>query len=106
MLRWLAVGLTMVAAAPDPAAARPAHTTGVPATGIHTSGAGQDARGALRPGAVGGSGVRAGGPATGANLPLHSGGRESSGWYQSGFGGTLNPGWGYGFGPNLGGLGH
>jgi len=28
-----------------------------------------------------------------------------SGWYQRGFGGTLNPGWGYNFGPNLGGLG-
>jgi hypothetical protein len=27
------------------------------------------------------------------------------GWYQRGFGGTLNPGWGYNFGPNLGGLG-
>ena len=34
-----------------------------------------------------------------------------SGWYNRGFGGTTNPGWGYGFGPNLGGsnlggLGH
>jgi hypothetical protein len=28
-----------------------------------------------------------------------------SGWYQRGVGGTLNPGWGYNFGPNLGGLG-
>ena len=28
---------------------------------------------------------------------------DGSGWYQSGFGGTLNPGWGYNFGPSLGG---
>jgi hypothetical protein len=98
MLRWLAVGLTMIAAAPDPAAAKPAHK-GVPASGIHISGVGQDARAALRSGAAGGS-------ATGANLPLHSGGHERSGWYQRGFGGTLNPGWGYGFGPNLGGFSH
>jgi hypothetical protein len=44
----------------------------------------------------------------GANLAPHLGslGRTgSSGWYQRGFGGTLNPGWGYNFGPNLGGLG-
>jgi len=31
---------------------------------------------------------------------------EGSGWYSRSFGGTTNPGWGYGFGPNLGGLGH
>ncbi len=32
-------------------------------------------------------------------------GHPSSGWYQRGWGGTLNPGWGYNFGPNLGGSG-
>lgn len=35
----------------------------------------------------------------------HLGSPAGSGWYQPGFGGTLNPGWGYNFGPNLGGLG-
>lgn len=33
-------------------------------------------------------------------------GHENSGWYNRGWGGTTNPGWGYGFGPNLGGPGH
>ncbi len=28
---------------------------------------------------------------------------HESGWYHRGFGGTLGPGWGYGFGANLGG---
>jgi hypothetical protein len=37
--------------------------------------------------------------------PRHESPALSSGWYQRGFGGTLNPGWGYNFGPNLGGLG-
>ncbi len=33
-------------------------------------------------------------------------GHEGSGWYHRGWGGTLDPGWGYGFGHNLGGSGH
>jgi hypothetical protein len=33
-------------------------------------------------------------------------GHQGSGWYQRGFGGNLNPGWGYNFGPQLGGPGH
>jgi hypothetical protein len=41
----------------------------------------------------------------GAGPVPHLGGHAGSGWYQPGFGGTLNPGWGYNFGPNLGGIG-
>jgi hypothetical protein len=33
------------------------------------------------------------------------GSQDGTGWYSRGFGGTLNPGWGYGLGPNLGGSG-
>jgi hypothetical protein len=43
---------------------------------------------------------------TGANPASHFGSHESSGWYQRGFGGTRDPGWGYNFGPHLGGFGH
>lgn len=32
-------------------------------------------------------------------------GAAVSGWHSGGFGGTLSPGWGYRFGPSLGGLG-
>jgi hypothetical protein len=52
--------------------------------------------------------TRLGSAYRGANLAHHLGSHGSnagSGWYQPGVGGTLNPGWGYNFGPNLGGLG-
>jgi hypothetical protein len=102
MLRWLAVALAITAAALDTAAAKPVHRTGPSASGgALMSGAGQDRRAPFR---SGGSGVTSS-PAAGAYAPPHSGGHENSGWYQRGFGGTLNPGWGYNFGPNLGGLG-
>jgi hypothetical protein len=41
----------------------------------------------------------------GVNHRLDVGGHEGSGWYHRGWGGTMDPGWGYGFGPNLGGSG-
>ncbi len=50
-------------------------------------------------------GNRAGSAYRGASPAPRLGNRASSGWYQPGFGGTLNPGWGYNFGPNLGGIG-
>ena len=50
-------------------------------------------------------GVRPGGGYAGATPRFGFGGHEGSGWYQPGWGGTLNPGWGYGFGPSLGGVG-
>jgi len=34
-----------------------------------------------------------------------TGAHAGSGWYQPGFGGNLSPGWGYSFGPRLGGSG-
>jgi hypothetical protein len=52
--------------------------------------------------------TRLGSAYRGSNLAPRLGSRGSnggSGWYQPRFGGTLNPGWGYNFGPNLGGLG-
>ena len=51
-----------------------------------------------------GSGLRDGGYGH-TSLPHDFGGHQG-GWYQRGWGGTLNPGWGYQFGPNLGGFGH
>ncbi len=42
-----------------------------------------------------------------ARTPGHYGNLGSTGgWYHQGFGGTSNPGWDYGFGPRLGGIGH
>jgi hypothetical protein len=41
----------------------------------------------------------------GASPAFQLGSPESSGWYQHGFGGTGDPGWGYNFGPHLGGFG-
>jgi hypothetical protein len=50
-------------------------------------------------------GNRVGSAHRGAGISPHSSSPGLNGWYQRGFGGTLNPGWGYNFGPNLGGLG-
>jgi hypothetical protein len=54
----------------------------------------------------GGSGLRPGNGYGRTNSTHDLGSPPSSGWYQRGWGGTLNPGWGYGFGPNMGGSGH
>lgn len=54
---------------------------------------------------IGGYGLRGSGEA-GAMLRRDDAGTHAgSGWYQPGWGGTLNPGWGYSFGPRLGGSG-
>ena len=42
---------------------------------------------------------------TGISRRSGIGSGDSTGWYSRGFGGTLNPGWGYGFSPSLGGSG-
>jgi hypothetical protein len=105
MLRWLAISLAMAAAAPEPAAAHSAATKGTSVSKETSVSRVHDARAALRSGATGNPGVRAGSPTAGAYALPRLGGHESSGWYQHSFGGTLNPGWGYNFGPNLGGLG-
>jgi len=57
-------------------------------------------------GRVGGGGARLGAGYAGMNHRYGAGGHEGSGWYYRGWGGTMSPGWGYGFGPNLGGSGH
>jgi hypothetical protein len=50
-------------------------------------------------------GARLGGGYAGTSRRSGIGSQDGTGWYSRGFGGTLNPGWGYGFGPNLGGSG-
>jgi hypothetical protein len=50
-------------------------------------------------------GNRVGSAHRGATVAPHVSSPGLNGWYQRGFGGTLNPGWGYNFGPNPGGLG-
>lgn len=49
-------------------------------------------------------GGAAGGGAYAGTTGHHDFGRDSGGWHQPGWGGTLNPGWDYGFGPRLGGM--
>ena len=41
----------------------------------------------------------------GTSHRFDAGGHEGSGWYHRAWGGTMAPGWGYGFSPNLGGSG-
>ena len=53
----------------------------------------------------GGTGARLGTSSAGTNHRFDAGGHEGSGWYHRGWGGTMAPGWGYGFEPNLGGFG-
>jgi len=52
---------------------------------------------------IGGPGALAGAGYAGTLRRFDAGGHESGGWYQRGWGGTLDTGWGYGFGPSLGG---
>ncbi len=52
---------------------------------------------------IGGLGALPGAGYTGTLRRFDAGGHESSGWYQRGWGGTLDPGLGYNFGPSLGG---
>jgi hypothetical protein len=40
-----------------------------------------------------------------ASSPHGLSGHSAGGWYGRGFGGNANPGWDYGFGPHLGGVG-
>jgi hypothetical protein len=53
---------------------------------------------------IGGLGALPGAGYAGTLHRFDAGGHESSGWYQRGWGGTLDPGWGDNFGPSLGGL--
>jgi hypothetical protein len=53
-----------------------------------------------------GSGLRSGSGYGHTNSLSGLGGHQGSGWYQRGWGGTRDPGWGYRFGPTLGGFGH
>jgi len=113
MLRRLAIAFTAtvaIANAPGRADAASATVSGEFAGGgggfsrslPHRSG------GALRSGAAnrfGESAARAGSGYAGTNPRVGSGSHDNGGWYQRGWGGTLSPGWGYGFGTNLGGVG-
>jgi hypothetical protein len=64
------------------------------------SGATGSSGAASRSGALG---THSGAGYSGTGHRFGLGGHQGSGWYQRGFGGNLNPGWGYGFGPQLGG---
>jgi hypothetical protein len=50
-------------------------------------------------------GNRVGSARRGASIAPRPSSPGLDGWYRRGFGGTLNPGWGYNFGPSPGGLG-
>lgn len=113
MLRRLAILCAVMAAtgaASHPGIAASAATPGATEAGgsavsrvfRHHSGA------ALRSGAASrthGLGLRSGSGLSDISRPGFTG-HQSNGWYQQGWGGTLNPGWGYNFGPNLGGSSH
>jgi len=66
------------------------------------SGATSPSGGTSRSGALG---TRSGAGYAGTGHRYDLGGHQGSGWYQRGVGGNLNPGWGYNFGPQLGGPG-
>jgi hypothetical protein len=106
MPRWLAIVFAVAAAASDPGIAVKAAPFGTPASGgigsTHRTSPAIPPKGASNH--AGASDARPGGH-TGANPALDFGGHGSGGWYQRGFGGTRDPGWGYNFGPHLGGVG-
>jgi hypothetical protein len=102
----IAAAIAFTAAVHDPAASA-AGLDGFSAGGSGYSqglaGHGGAAGASSRPGAAG---PRSGSGYPGTSHRYDFGGHQGSGWYQPGFGGNLNPGWGYGFGPQLGGPGH
>lgn len=112
MLRRYACVLAVTAAAgvSGPSIPASAASPGTSAAGGDALNAGLGHNGTrLRSGEAnhhGGSGLRPGSGYGHASSPHGFGSHQGSGWYQRGWGGTLNPGWGYGFGPNLGGSGH
>jgi hypothetical protein len=68
--------------------------------GAHGTGLGHSS---LRASHYGGSRLRSRGSYGHTNSLSGLAGHQSSGWYQRGFGGNRDPGWGYRFGPGLGG---
>jgi hypothetical protein len=92
LTRALAVMAAVVAGACVVTAAAGA-SDGSPRSGAHGAGPGH-----ARPYA--GAGLRSLGHGDRGRLPGFGGG---SGWYQRGFGGLRDPGWGYRFGPGGGG---
>jgi hypothetical protein len=56
-----------------------------------------------RPGSAGRFGSGIGSASAGSRYGHFN--QQGSGWSRGGFGGTLNPGWGYQSGPGLGGIG-
>jgi hypothetical protein len=102
-----AVTLTVVSGLHDPASAGSLDGFSAGGSGYtyglgHQSGATGSSGAASRSGALG---THSGAGYAGTGHRYDLGGRQGSGWYQRGFGGNLNPGWGYGFGPQLGGPG-
>jgi hypothetical protein len=103
MLRKLAIAfVTIVVLGIAPAATGAAWAGAFGEMGGHGLGYRSGITGRSRPA----SHLEPGGGYAGINHRYGSLGHESSGWYNRGWGGTTSPGWGYGFGPNLGGSGH
>jgi hypothetical protein len=103
-----AVALTIVSGLQEPASA--GSLDGFSAGGSESTyglgrqgGATGSSGAASRSGALG---THSGAGYSGTGHRFGLGGHQGSGWYQRGFGGNLNPGWGYNFGPQLGGPGH
>jgi hypothetical protein len=71
----------------------------------YTYGLGRQSGASGATGRSGALGTRSGAGYAGAGHRYDLGGHQGSGWYQRGFGGNLNPGWGYNYGPQLGGPG-
>jgi hypothetical protein len=101
-----AITLIVVSGLHDPASA--GTLDGFSAGGGYTHGLGHQSGAPGLSGAASRSGALAhpGGGYAGTGHRYVVGGHQGAGWYQRGFGGNLNPGWGYGFGPQLGGVGH
>ncbi len=92
------LALSVAIALPELAEARGGYDGGGVRHGRGHSGSGAASR-------LGGTGAWLGAVPAGTNHRSSFIGHEGSGWYYRGWGGTRAPGWGYGFGPNLGGSG-
>jgi len=99
-----AIALTIVSGLHEPASA--GSLDGFSAGGSGSAyGLGRQSGAAGATGRSGALGMRHGAGYAGTGHRYDLGGHQGSGWHQRGFGGNLNPGWGYNFGPQLGGVG-
>jgi len=99
-----AIALAVVSGLHDPASAGSLDGFSAGGSGS-TYGLGRQSGAAGATGRSGALGTRHGAGYAGTGHRYDLGGHQGSGWHQRGFGGNLNPGWGYNFGPQLGGVG-